>query len=76
MLTKKEYVECLISTPINYTCRSGRAQRNHIACCYHAWLSMKMQAKNAKISVYRLQKELLKPFLIQIIANQKVVALI
>ncbi|MDZ7877645.1 MAG: transposase [Saprospiraceae bacterium] len=57
-------------------CRSARAQRNHIACCYHAWLSMKIQAKNAQMSVYRLQKELLKPFLIQIIANPKVVALI
>lgn len=57
-------------------CRSARAQRNHIACCYHAWLSMKIQAKNAKISVYQLQKELLKPFLIQMIANPKVVALI
>ena len=57
-------------------CRSARAQRNHIACCYHAWLSMKIQAKNAKISVYQLQKELLKPFLIQMIANPKIVALI
>lgn len=57
-------------------CRSQRAQRNHLACCYHAWLSMKVQAKNAKISIYQLHRDQLKPFLIDIIANPKVKALL
>ena len=25
-------------------CRKARSQRNHLACCYHAWLSLKIQA--------------------------------
>jgi hypothetical protein len=25
-------------------CRAGRSQRNHIACCYQAWLSLKVKA--------------------------------
>lgn len=57
-------------------CRSQRAQRNHLACCYHAWVSMKIQAKSIKISIYQLHKNLLKPFLIEIIANPKVKALV
>ena len=26
-------------------CRAARAQRNHWACCYHAWVSLKVKAK-------------------------------
>src|SRR5690349_21016288 len=26
-------------------CRKARSQRNHLACCYHAWLSLKVKAK-------------------------------
>jgi hypothetical protein len=26
-------------------CRAARAQRNHLACCYHAWLSLKVKAQ-------------------------------
>ena len=25
--------------------RAARAQRNHLACCYHAWVSLKVKAK-------------------------------
>jgi hypothetical protein len=25
-------------------CRKGRSQRTHLACCYHAWLSLKIKA--------------------------------
>lgn len=25
-------------------CRKGRSQRNHLACCYHAWVSLKVRA--------------------------------
>jgi Transposase DDE domain len=25
-------------------CRKARSQRNHLACCYHAWLSLKLKA--------------------------------
>ena len=26
-------------------CRKARSQRNHLACCYHAWVSLKVQAQ-------------------------------
>jgi len=26
-------------------CRVAQAQRNHFACCYHAWVSLKVKAK-------------------------------
>lgn len=56
-------------------CRSQRAQRNHIACCYHAWLSLKIEAERLGITVYKLSKELLKPYLIEAIAYPKIPAL-
>jgi hypothetical protein len=57
-------------------CRAARAQRNHIACAYHAWFSLKINARNIKSTVYQVQKDLFKPFLIDILANPKVVAII
>lgn len=57
-------------------CRSARAQRNHIACCYHAWLSLKIHAKNLEITAYQVSKEIWKPFLTQLIANPKIKALV
>jgi hypothetical protein len=29
-----------------YQCRKARSQRNHIACCYHAWLSLKVKKQS------------------------------
>jgi CRISPR/Cas system endoribonuclease Cas6 (RAMP superfamily) len=43
-------------------CRSTRVQRNHLACCYHAWLSLKIQAKTLKITVYQVKKDILQFF--------------
>lgn len=57
-------------------CRSQRAQRNHLACCYHAWLSLKIHAKKWHTTVYQLNKELLKPFLIQRLENPIVIGII
>ena len=34
-------------------CRKGRSQRNHIACCYHAWLSLKVKAKVLGKTLYQ-----------------------
>ncbi len=56
-------------------CRSARAQRNHLACCYHAWLSLKIEAKNLQLTAYKLSREIWKPFLIDLIENPKVKAI-
>ncbi len=47
-------------------CRKARAQRNHLACCYHAWVSLKIKAKQqvAK-TIYQVRKELFSHYLVQ-----------
>lgn len=45
-------------------CQSAWAQRNHIACCYHAWLALKVHASKLKTTLYRVQSELLSNYLI------------
>src|SRR5262245_8022513 len=44
-------------------CQHEWAQRNHIACCYHAWLALKVYASKLKQTLYRVQSELLSQYL-------------
>jgi len=44
-------------------CRKGRSQRNHIACCYHAWLSLKVRAKQLGKTLYQIKHDLLSDYL-------------
>ncbi len=44
-------------------CRKARSQRNHLACCYHAWISLKVQAKALKKTVYRVHTDLFSDYL-------------
>ncbi len=44
-------------------CRKARSQRNHLACCYHAWISLKVQAKALKKTVYRVRTDLFSDYL-------------
>jgi Transposase DDE domain len=44
-------------------CQSSWAQRNHIACCYHAWLALKVYASNMQKTLYRARSELLSNYL-------------
>jgi hypothetical protein len=34
-------------------CRKARSQRNHLACCYHVWLSLKVYAKKTSTTLYK-----------------------
>ena len=36
-------------------CRKQRAQRNHFACCYHAWFSLKVVAKKLGKTLYQVR---------------------
>jgi hypothetical protein len=45
-------------------CRKARSQRNHLACCYHAWVSLKVNAKKARKSIYQVRKELFTDYLV------------
>jgi hypothetical protein len=44
-------------------CQDAWAQRNHIACCYHAWLALKVHASKLKQTLYRARNELLSNYL-------------
>ena len=44
-------------------CRQQRSQRNHLACCYHAWLSVKVKAKQLNKSLYAMKHDLLYDYL-------------
>lgn len=44
-------------------CRKARSQRNHLACCYHAWLSLKIQAKRLNKTIYRVRTDLFSDYL-------------
>ena len=44
-------------------CRKGRSQRNHIACCYHAWLSLKVKANAIGKTLYQTKEDLLSDYL-------------
>ena len=44
-------------------CRKARSQRNHLACCYHAWLSLKVKAQELGKSLYEVQRDLFRDYL-------------
>ena len=44
-------------------CRKARSQRNHLACCYHAWLSLKVVAKRMGKSLYAVRQDLFSDYL-------------
>lgn len=57
-------------------CRKARSQRNHLACCYHAWVSLKIKAKQqvAK-TMYQLRNELFYDYLVQQLKNPSITAI-
>ena len=44
-------------------CRKARSQRNHLACCYLAWLSLKVKAHQWGKTLYAAQHDLLSDYL-------------
>lgn len=44
-------------------CRKERSQRNHLACCYHAWLSLSVKAKQLHKTLYQVKTDLLGDYL-------------
>jgi hypothetical protein len=44
-------------------CRKAQAQRNHFACCYHAWVSLKLKAKQVFKTIYQVHHELFSDYL-------------
>jgi len=55
-------------------CRKARSQRNHLACCYHAWLSLKVQAKTLNKTIYRIHSDLFSDYLRAELRNPRITA--
>ncbi len=54
--------------------RAARAQRNHFACCYHAWVSLKVKAKELGHTLYALRESLFSPYLRAALRNPQITA--
>jgi hypothetical protein len=55
-------------------CRQARSQRNHLACCYHAWLSLKVKANQLNKTLYQVKTDLLGDYLRAELRNPRVPA--
>lgn len=44
-------------------CRKARSQRNHLACCYLAWVSLKVHAHSLKVTPYTARNQVWETFL-------------
>jgi hypothetical protein len=53
-------------------CRSGRIQRNHIACSVLVWSHLKQLAYHSGQTVYRIKRGLLHDYLVQQLKNPSV----
>jgi hypothetical protein len=55
-------------------CRKARSQRNHLACCYQAWLALKLDAKNKAITIYAAHADLWRNYLKQELRSPQIKA--
>jgi hypothetical protein len=55
-------------------CRKARSQRNHLACCYQAWISLKVKAKAMTTTLYQIRKHLFYDYLKAELAHPKIKA--
>jgi len=44
-------------------CRQARSQRNHLACCYLAWVSLKVHAQRLTVTLYTARNQVWQAFL-------------
>jgi hypothetical protein len=56
-------------------CRKARSQRNHLACCYSAWVALKVKAKEMRKTVYQLRNGLFAEYLKSQLKNPIIPAL-
>jgi Transposase DDE domain len=55
-------------------CRKGRSQRNHLACCYHAWVSLKVKADELGKTLYQVRADLFRDYLRAELRNPRIPA--
>ncbi|HEX2913184.1 MAG TPA: transposase [Chloroflexia bacterium] len=60
----------------NCQCRKQRSQRNHLACCYQAWLSIKVKALQLAKSSYAVVADLWRDYLRAELRHPRIPALV
>lgn len=55
-------------------CRKARAQRNHLACCYLAWVALRLRARAIGTSLYEASAALWREYLINELRNPTITA--
>lgn len=55
-------------------CRKARSQRNHLACCYLAWVAIKQRALQIQATCYKAKHQLWSVFLKSQLATPTIVA--
>jgi hypothetical protein len=56
-------------------CRKERSQRNHLACCYSAWVAIKVKAQEMKTTMYHVRNNLFAEYLKLQLRNPSIPAL-
>jgi len=56
-------------------CRKERSQRNHLACCYSAWVAIKVKAQEMKTTMYQVRNNLFAEYLKLQLRNPSIPAL-
>jgi len=56
-------------------CRKERSQRNHLACCYSAWVAIKVKAQEMKTTMYQVRNNLFIEYLKLQLRNPMIPAL-
>ena len=57
-------------------CRKATAQRNHLRCCYLAWVSLHQYARQAGQTLYQAHQQQGAPYLRQLLQNPLIPALV
>lgn len=56
-------------------CRKARSQRNHLACCYQAWVALQVKARQMGQTIYQLRTGLFSDYLRNELANPRIQAI-
>lgn len=57
-------------------CRRAQAQRNHLACCHLAWVSLRQVARQTAQILYQAHQQQWAPYWRQLLANPRILALL
>ena len=57
-------------------CRKAAAQRNHLTCCYLAWVSLRQHARRMGQTIYQAHQQQWAPYLRQLLQKPLIQALV